>query len=270
MKFMLIKQTSFMLRSLRAFASICALLAVMSACVTGNNGVSSANSSSPLSDKANIHTQLARGYMKQKQYAVAKDELDKALAINPNHSDSHYVRGLLMLDLKQYDEAESSFRRAVELDSTNASAAHDFGVFLCQTGKEAKSVRYFDIAVANPFFEKPELSNMRAGECLARIGQVERAERYLKKALAVNGRLRPALYRLSVLKFNAGSFFSARAYIERYLAITKPQPAALLLAYQIESELNAKDIADKYRMTILEDFPGSNEARVLRNRFKKQ
>ncbi len=216
------------------------------------------------SDKALIHAQLAKNYLQQKQYAVAKKELEIALKINSNHSDSNYVMALLMMELKQYEVAEKHFVRAVRSNKENSAAAHDFGMFLCQTGRERRAVDYFEIAAANPLFGKSELSYMRAGECLSRIDDSD-AESYLKRALDVNPRLRPALYRLAVINSEKQSFMSARAYIERFLAITDPQPAALLLAYKIESNLNAMEVAEKYSGQLLTDFPGSREAAEMRS-----
>jgi len=215
------------------------------------------------SEAAMIHTKLARGYMQQEQYATAKSELQKALQINPRHSATHYVMALLMIKLEQFREAEDFFENAVRYDRENSSAAHDYGVFLCQIGKPQKAVPYFETAVANPLFKRAALSYMRAGECLS--GSDERnAELYLKKALELNPRLGPALLRLAVLKFDASNYLSARAYIERYFAITEPQPDSLLLAYKIESSLDAADMANSYRSKLLRNFPGSEQARSVR------
>jgi len=213
--------------------------------------------------QALIHTQLARGYMEQGQFSTAKDSLTKALRISPNHSDSNYVMALLMTQLKQYRQAENYFSRAISADRENSSAAHDFGTFLCQTGKGERAKKYFDIAVSNPLFRRAELSYMRAGECLAEIDSVE-AEVYLKKALSINPRLAPALFKLARMKFDARSYLSSRAYIERLLAITEPQSDSLFLAYQIESSLNAAVVAAEYRTKLLTEFPASSEARAIR------
>ncbi len=247
---------------------LCSMLFMfVSACVSTvptpkNQGVSKTKE-----DKALAYTKLARGYLQKEQYAVAKDELEKALAIDPNHSDSNYVMALLMMKLEQYSVAEKHFAQAVRSNKENSSAAHDFGMFLCQLGKVPRSITYFEIAVSNPLFDRSELSYMRAGECLAKIRD-PKAEKYLKNALEVNPTLSPALYRLAVIKYNDKEYFSARAYIERYMAITKSQPAALFLAYNIESNLNAPDVAEKYRLELLEDFPGSEQANRLRRQFR--
>lgn len=213
--------------------------------------------------KALTHTQLASGYMEQGQYSTAKDSLKKALKISPNHSNTNYVMALLMSQLKQYPEAEEHFARAVASDRENSPAAHDFGTFLCQTGQPRKAKKYFDIAVSNPLFKRSELSLMRAGECLAEIDS-EEAEVYLKKALSINPRLAPALFKLARMKFDNKSYLSSRAYIERLFAITEPQPDSLLLAYQIESSLNADDVASEYATKLMRGFPASEQARSIR------
>lgn len=218
----------------------------------------------PKSERALLHTQLARSYMVQEQYATAKEELEKALTLDSSHSDSNYVMGLLMIRLKNNNDAEYYLKRAVSSDEKNSSAAHDFGVFLCQIGKQKEAIKYFKLAVSNRLFDRPELSYMRAGECLAKIKDPE-AEAYLRRALDIDPLSRPALYQLAILKKDNGQTLSARAYIERYLAITKPQPDALLLAFQIESTLKAFDVAEMYRKQILEDFPGSNAAEIVRD-----
>lgn len=241
---------------------------VVSACTTTGPRPSVTNQQvQTQSDKALIHAQLAKNYLQQKQYAVAKNELETALKIDANHSDSNYVMALLMMELKQLEVAEKHFNRAVKSNRQNSAAAHDFGMFLCQTGRERKAVEYFEIAAENPLFGKSELSYMRAGECLSKINDAQ-AETYLKRALQVNSRLRPALYRLAQINNDNQSYLSARAYIERFLAITDPQPESLLLAYKIESNLNATDVAAEYRRQLLADFPGSREAGQLRNKLR--
>ncbi len=251
--------------SQRIFAVV--LASLLCACAsTGNGDLPDKRSKARVSadEKALIHTKLARGYMEQGQLSTAKDSLNTALEISPNHSDSNYVMALLMTRLNQYPKAERFFTKAVASDPENSSAAHDFGTFLCQTGKGDKAKKYFDIAVSNPLFRRAELSYMRAGECLASIDPVE-AEVYLKKALSINPRLAPALYKLARMKFDNRNYLSSRAYIERLFAVTEPQPESLLLAYQIESSLNANDVAEQYRSQLLKGFPASRQARTVRD-----
>ncbi len=253
------------LEKLKKYSLLVVVCLSLSGCASNSSKPNiDAAKKTPKSDRAMLHTRLAREYMGQKQLATAQLELEKALRLSPNHSDSNYVMGLLMIQLNNVKDAEYYLERSVKSDPENSSAAHDFGMLLCQTGKERRSVEYFEIAASNPLFKRAELSYMRAGECLDRINDT-RAEAFLKKALTYNAKLRPALFRLAMFKKKNGQNLSARAYIERYMAITKPQPDALLLAYQIESSLRANDVAEAYRKKLLEDFPGSKQAESLRS-----
>ncbi|MFT6100490.1 MAG: type IV pilus assembly protein PilF [Arenicella sp.] len=262
----MLKNITSLTAKIQSFLLLLFMIVGLSACATGgqlNQPKTESKAKLRADEKALIHTQLARGYMEQGQLSTAKDSLTTALRISPNHSDSNYVMALLMSQLKQYREAENYFSRAIAADRENSPAAHDFGTFLCQTGQAEKAKKYFDIAVSNPLFRRAELSYMRAGECLADVDSTE-AEIYLKKALSINPRLAPALFKLARMKFDARSYLSSRAYIERLLAITEPQPASLLLAYQIESSLNAAVVAAEYRTKLLTEFPASVEARAIR------
>ena len=239
----------------------------LSACVTSSSEFPQSRGTSKNADSgvnAMIHAELAKEYMRQKQFATAQAELETALRINSRHSHSNYMMALLTMQFEQYKETEFYFKRAFKADSENSSIAHDFGVFLCQTGRENKSIRYFDIAILDPLFDRVELSYMRAGECLSRINDSTTAEAYLKKALSLNSSLSPALYRLAVIKQREKQHLLARAYIERYFAITEPQPDSLLLAYHIESSMNAHVEANSYKNQLLTVFSNSEQAHSLR------
>jgi len=248
------------------YLSFC-ILALGACASTGGPASSSSKTEVTASDRAIMHAQLARGYMAKKQYAVAKEELDKALVRDPKSPVANYVMALLMLELEQFDIAEERFRTAVNVRPVNASAAHDFGMFLCQTDRQVESVEYFELAASDPLFKQRPLSYMRAGECLAKVRD-KRASAYLKRSLDENPTLKPALYYLADIFYNDKNYLSARAYIERFFAITKPQPVPLLLAYKIESAMGAVDQMEHYKTLLLEEFPGSRQARELRKSLR--
>ena len=261
------KKTIYASRVLLKILFTLSLFSYLGACVSSGGPVKAKNNGGvrvKADQKALIHTKIAREYMAQGQLSTARDSLVKALSISPYHSDTNYVMALLMSRLMKYSDAEKHFARAVESDRENSAAAHDFGTFLCQTGKNEKAKKYFDIAASNPLFKRVELSYMRAGECLASV-DADEAEVYLRKALSINPKLAPALFKLARMKYDAKNYLSSRAYIERLFAVTEPQPDSLLLAYQIESNLNAHDVAAEYRTKLMKGFPASTQARSIRD-----
>jgi len=73
-----------------------------------------------------------------------KPALDKALELDPNLPDAHAGLGIYQ-ELAQYDfaGAETSFRRALELDSDNVYALSEYGFFLWRIGRPDEALAKF-------------------------------------------------------------------------------------------------------------------------------
>ena len=58
----------------------------------------------------------ARLLLAEKNYSKARDQFQHLLAENPDNADVAVAVGLLSMELRDYDVAESNFKRALELD----------------------------------------------------------------------------------------------------------------------------------------------------------
>lgn len=255
------------IKKLSLFLTITVMLC---ACTTTVTNSSVPNLEKPSAkDKADIHAQLAQGYLQKKQLQTAKDELKKALKIHPKHSQANYMYALLLLELNKVKEADKYFKKAVDSDLDNSSAAHDYGVYLCRLGKRSEAIKYFDLAANNALFRRKELSLMRAGQCLSSI-DVERAERYLRNALKINPRLSGALLQMAEIGFKKRNYLMARAHIERYNAVAGETAAGLMWAYRIERVSGSADIADEYKKKLVSKFPDSREASLVSQGYRSR
>ena len=59
-------------------------------------------------------------------------ETDAAVRLEPNGASCHYVRGFVLLRLKQYNEAETALRRSISLDPEMHGAHHTLGDVLLE------------------------------------------------------------------------------------------------------------------------------------------
>ena len=215
--------------------------------------------------RADVHAQLAAQYMDQGRLTVSLDELNKALAISPDHSRTNYVMAVLQTHMKDYDEADRYYKRALQSDPLNSEAAHDYGIFLCDRGKTGQAMHYFKQALANPLYTGTMLTNLRAGECLITRGNNPTgAEGYFQAVLDVNPTIPQALYYMAEIKYDSGKFLSARGYIERFFSANEETPQSLLLASRIETGLKANDVAQDYARRLKAKFPSSDQALQLR------
>lgn len=213
--------------------------------------------------RADVRTQLAISYMQRNQLEVAREELEHALEIAPDHSAANHAMAALQERLGNNEEAERHFRQAVRSDAENSQAAHDFGTFLCRRGRVQEALAQYESALSNPLYRQPDISNLRAGECLISHGNAQDSESYLRKALRINPQLSLALYYMADVNFRRSNYLSARGYIERYFSIASKTPESLLLAYKIERELRSPKVAEEYASLLRAKFARSKEAQEL-------
>ncbi len=223
-----------------------------------------------VSKRADVKTQLAISYMQRNQLEVAREELEYALQLAPDHSAANHAMAALQERLGNYKEAERHFHQAVRSNAENSQAAHDFGTFLCRRGRIEEAIAQYEHALSNPLYRQPDLSNLRAGECLITHGNIQSAEPYFRKALRINPRLSLALYHMADINFRRRNYLSARGYIERYFSIAAKTPESLLLAYKIERQLKAPDVAEEYASLLRGKFARSKQAQELEKLTRKR
>jgi type IV pilus assembly protein PilF len=245
------------LNRLRFSAAVAPLL--LAACVT----TSSAPENKPWDPdkRADVHAQLAAGYMQRDQLKVAQEELDKALAIDPDSTRANQMMAYLQVRLGNPDKADNYFRRALAAGKDNAQAEHDYGDFLCLQRKYDEAVAHFDKAIRNPLYRGQEISQAYAGGCLLQKPDLARAEEYLRASLARNPKQPRALFYMAELQYRNGKYLSARGYIERLFAVTVEEPISLQLAARIETALNENAKAAEYTKRLRDKFPNSEEAK---------
>ncbi len=212
---------------------------------------------------AETHVLLGSSYLQRGQLEIAKEELVKALKISPDHSQASNIMAVLQWRLKDYDEADRYFRKALASDDKNASAQHNYGTFLCDRGKIDEGLKYFDAAIANQLYSHAAEVNLNAGVCLMRKPAPQAAEKYLREALRVNPKLSGALYQMAKISLDTGKAISGRAFIERYFQAAADTPESLLLAVKIERVLRNKNAEASYAIRLRGKFPTSPEAEQL-------
>jgi type IV pilus assembly protein PilF len=123
-------------------------------------------------NRARIHTELGAAYYERGNMAVALEHLRTATTADPNYALAYSMLGLVYADLKENKLAQSNFERALGLSPNDPDINHNFGGFLCRTGREEESVKYFMQAVANPLYTQPWRSYSAAGLCVLNRGKV--------------------------------------------------------------------------------------------------
>ncbi|QNM95604.1 type IV pilus biogenesis/stability protein PilW [Chitinimonas koreensis] len=211
-----------------------------------------------------LRTELAAAYYARAQYGVALEEIRNALALRNDYALAYNVQGLIYMDLREFDTADRSFRRALELDPSDSDTNHNYGWFLCnKLNRAADSIRYFVAAIRNPLYSTPEKSLQQAGLCALKAGDFVTADDFLKKADRALPDNPQTLYGLARLAFRRGELESARTLLSRQARLTSPTAESVWLNLRIERRLGNAENEAGFAKELRNRFPDSDEARAL-------
>lgn len=218
---------------------------------------------SQATEAAHVNVRLAMEYMKQGQLTVARQKIEKALEQSPRDVTVQLGAGLVYERLLEPQRAEKHFRQALRADARSPEAQNALGAFMCRNGDLKRGQQMFLDAARNPLYRTPEVAYTNAGVCARAANEPERAEQYLRQALAVAPAYTEALIQLAGVARDRGNLLQARAFLQRYLAAAPASAESLLLAHQVELGLGDKAAAAEFAERLRKQFPGSPQIRGL-------
>ncbi|HKI64084.1 MAG TPA: type IV pilus biogenesis/stability protein PilW [Burkholderiales bacterium] len=214
-------------------------------------------------NRARIHTELAAAYYSRGSMAVALEELRTAAAADPTYAATYSMFGLVYMELRETKLAQQNFEHGLKLSPNDPDINHNYGWFLCQTGHETESIRYFLRAIGNPLYPTPWRSYTAAGVCSLRKDKFGDAEQFFERAL----RLRPnepmALLQMGEIRYRAGKMSEARKYVSRFNSVVSPTAESLWLELRVERKLGQRVAEAKLASQLRRRFPGSRESQAL-------
>ena len=214
-------------------------------------------------NRARVHTELAGLYYERANMGIALEELRRATTADPSYAPAYNMFGRVYMELKENRLAEESFARALRLSPNDPDINHSYGWFLCQTGQEEQSIRYFLQAIRNPLYATPWISYSAAGVCSLRKDNVKDADEFFQRALRLNADEPTALLKLGGIRYQQGRMEDARSLVTRYNKLMTPTAESLWLGLRVERRLGKRVEAQSYAEQLRRRYPGSSEYRAL-------
>jgi type IV pilus assembly protein PilF len=214
-------------------------------------------------NRAKARTDLAALYFGRGNMAIALEELRNAAAADPTYPPMHSMFGLVYMELRENQLAQQSFQRALQLAPNDPDINHNYGWFLCQTGREAESLKYFEQAIKNPLYPSPWRSYSTAGQCQLKVGKVAEAEAFFMQALKLDPDEPNSLLKLGDIRLRQGNFDEARKMVSRYHKLANPNPESLWLGVRVERKLGERLAEASYANQLRRRFPTSREYQLL-------
>ncbi len=210
-------------------------------------------------NRARANTELASLYYERGNLGVALEVLRVATSADPGYAPAHGMLGIVYMDLRENQLAQQSFERALRYAPNDPDINHNYGWFLCQTGKEVESTRFFLTAIRNPLYPTPWKSYSAAGQCALKKDNLKDAADYFGRALKFDPDEPTSLLHLAGINFRMGQLDEARRMIGRYGRVVEPTAEGLWLAVRIERKLGDKTAENSYANQLRRRFPSSRE-----------
>lgn len=213
--------------------------------------------------RAKVHTELGTLYMQRGNMGVALEEARTALAADLGYAPAYTLQALIYMQLRENGPAEVNFEKALALAPADPEINNSFGWFLCQTGREQRSLHYFLTAIKSPLYATPTLPYTNAGICSMRIKDDAAAEDYFTQALRLDGGNDRALYFLADISFRRGRIAAARLHLQELHKLVDASPESLWLGVRIERRLGDREAEARHASQLRRKFPGSPEQQLL-------
>jgi type IV pilus assembly protein PilF len=214
-------------------------------------------------NRAKIHSELAFLYYNRGNMAVALEELRTATTSDASYAPAYGIYGLVYMELRENGLAKQSFERGLSLAPGDPDLNHNYGVFLCFTGQEDESIKYFMKAVQNPLYPTPWRSYTAAGSCSLRKNRLKEAEGYFTRALQIEPNEPGALLQMGQLRYKQGNLDEARRYVSRFNKLVEPTAESLWLALRVERKAGERVAENSYAAQLRRRFNGSPEYQLL-------
>jgi type IV pilus assembly protein PilF len=216
-----------------------------------------------LPQRAQQHADLAAGYYERGQLDVALQELAEAKRLDPSNARVYNIYGLVYTVMGDKQKAEESFRQALTLAPSDSDIHHNWGVFLCSTGRARESIPEFEQAIRNPLYKTPEVALINAGKCSVTLGDLAKADTYFRQAMTVSPNNPIAAYNLALLAYRENKLDQARAWMRPVMQQPAPPPEALYLGMCIERKQADRQSELSYTTQLRNRYPDSAEAKAL-------
>jgi tetratricopeptide (TPR) repeat protein len=180
----------------------------------------------------NKHYSEGHKFYKRKDFASARDEYEKAVAVDPSFASGFYQLAIIAKREGDYNTSEKYYRDAVTSDPTHYKSWYGLGSLYAQLGNNAKAIESLKMSISiNPGYEKAYYVIAQVYESQKNYSQ---ATQNLKKAIEVDKAYTKA-YELLANIFNQQENFPETVSLLRGLS---PRASSFTTDYHLAHAYN--------------------------------
>ncbi|MCB1692418.1 MAG: type IV pilus biogenesis/stability protein PilW [Pseudomonadales bacterium] len=235
------------------FLLVCGLL---SGCVTETKGpLQAADRDKQLKSLVD----LGIGYMREGEYARAKESLNKALDLEPKSPEAHDALALVFQLEQEYDDAETHFKAALKANPSYTRARNNYGAFLYDRKRYDDAIAQLKIAGEDRFYNARSTVFENLGVIYQQVGDNKAAEESFQRSIALNPDQARALLELADIRYGQQRYVESRELYRRYGKVAQPNAKSLWLCIRISRVFSSSNEEASCALALKNIFPASPE-----------
>ncbi|WP_425348189.1 type IV pilus biogenesis/stability protein PilW [Vreelandella olivaria] len=200
----------------------------LAGCATTNSAPGQINQ-----EATDAYTQLGVAYLERDNLPRALNALDRALEINPRHSEALQALALVYQQQGEYELADHYFQQAVEAAPSFTRARNNYAAFLYQQAQFSAACEQLEIASQDAQYANRAQLFTNLGQCYVALEEFDNARDVFQRAQSIDPRNPRGYLMLAELEVSQGNYDRAWEPLQSYLQLAEPDPAALEMAIDL-------------------------------------
>jgi type IV pilus assembly protein PilF len=204
-------------------------------------------------------TELGIGYLRQGDFNRAKDNLRKAMDIDPKSPLVHTTFGLVFQLEGEKQLSEQHYRKAIRYDPNFSQARNNYGAFLFVEGRYDEAIIQLQAAAGDRFYPRRAQVFENLGVCYLRTGENVKAEDSFVRAIELNFSQGRALLELSSIRYDQKSFVESKRLYDRHASVVQQSSRSLGICIKLARVFDDEDSEASCALVLKNIFPASEE-----------
>lgn len=238
--------------------AVLAMTTLVAACVTTEKGVFTEKKDKEKALEYSV--QLARGYVQQRNWDMAKHHLKRAMEIDKNDPSVHETLALVFQNTGELELAEQEYKSALRLKSDDSRIRFNYGLFLMSQKRYEDAEKAFAKVTDDLLYERRDSAFTNLGTARVALGKFELAEDAFRRAWLMDRSNAATSFELASVLYTLGKYGEAQQHYEFYRSQAKRQSArGLWLGLRLADQFKDYNARDSYALALKNLYPHSKE-----------
>ncbi|RMD47753.1 MAG: tetratricopeptide repeat protein, partial [Aquificota bacterium] len=188
------------------------------------NGCASKKPKEEVIKTAKYHFKVGISYLNSGNLAEAIYNLNKAYALDKNNVDILNALGIAYSKVGELDKAQQYFLEAIKINPNKIESYVNLGVLLAQKKDYGSALKNFKIAANSPDYKSKEKVYYNMALIYKNLGNLDKYEKNLQKAIAYNNFFLPAYEELGKYYIKLDKFDKAQITYEKAISLGLGSP----------------------------------------------